>query len=271
MFFYELREGDDDIFADVLLVREEEMDADDFFELVQEIRRRVQDTFTQDTLIEAIAEELERDHAFIPISDDRLSASVNVSKLEDDNYLASIDSDDDDDPDAPDYRGIFVDLPREATRCRTEAGPARRSDVARRRYLLNRISMTSPSLDRVRLALGAQLAVLARLGHRLQRQQVLVGHDLGADEAVRQVRVDRAGGVDRVRAVGDRPGPDLVGPRGQERDQAEQPVAEPDDPVQARLLRPSSSMKTAASSGSSSPSSISILADSASTSAPACR
>ncbi len=113
MFFYELREGDDDIFADVLLVREEEMEADDFFELVQEIRRRVQDTFTQDTLIEAIAEELERDHAFIPISDDRLSASVNVSKLDDENYLASIDSDDDDDPDAPDYRGIFLDLPRE--------------------------------------------------------------------------------------------------------------------------------------------------------------
>ena len=113
MFFYELREGDENIFADVLLVREEEMDADSFFELVQEIRRRVQDTFTQDTLIEAVAEELERDHAFIAISDERLSASVNVSKLDDDNYLASIDSDDDDDPDAPDSRGIFVNLPRD--------------------------------------------------------------------------------------------------------------------------------------------------------------
>jgi hypothetical protein len=113
VFFYELREGDDTIFADVLLVREEEMDADEFFELVQEIRKRIQDSFTQDTLIEAVAEELERDYAFIPISDDRLSASVNVSKLDDDNYLASIDSDDDDDPDGPDYRGIFVDLPRD--------------------------------------------------------------------------------------------------------------------------------------------------------------
>jgi hypothetical protein len=113
VFFYELREGDDNIFADGLLVREEEMDADDFFELVQEIRLRIQDSFVQDTLIEAIAEELERDHAFIPISDDRLSASVNVSKVDDENYLASIDSDDDDDPDGPDYRGIFVDLPRD--------------------------------------------------------------------------------------------------------------------------------------------------------------
>ena len=110
MFFYELREGDDDIFADVLLVREEEMAADAFFELVQAIRHRLQDSFDQDTLIEAIAEELERDYEFIPISDDRLSASVNVSKQDDDNYLASLDSDDDDDPDSPDYRGLFVDF-----------------------------------------------------------------------------------------------------------------------------------------------------------------
>jgi hypothetical protein len=110
VFFYELREGDDDIFADLLLVREEEMDADEFFELVQSIRRSLQDNFDQDTLIEAIADELERDHGFIPITDDRLSASVNVSKVDDDNYLAEIDTDEDD---LPDYRGIFVDLPRE--------------------------------------------------------------------------------------------------------------------------------------------------------------
>ena len=116
MFFYELREGDGNIFADVLLVREEEMDADSFFELVQSIRRRIQDSFEQDTLIEAIAEELEHDYEFIPISDERLSASVNVSKQDDENYLASIDSDDDDDPDSPDYRGIFVDMPGDRAR-----------------------------------------------------------------------------------------------------------------------------------------------------------
>ena len=110
MYFYELREGDDDIFADLLLVREEEMDPDSFFELVQSIRQRIQDSFEQDTLIEAIAEELERDYEFIPISDDRLSASVNVSKVEDDNYLADLDTEDDD---GPDYRGIFVDMPRD--------------------------------------------------------------------------------------------------------------------------------------------------------------
>ncbi len=113
MFFYELREGDDDIFADLLLVREEEMDADEFFELVQSIRLQVQDSFEQDTLIEAIAEELEREHGFIPISDERLSASVNVSKIDDDNYLADLDDEKDD---MPDYRGIFVDLPRDTGR-----------------------------------------------------------------------------------------------------------------------------------------------------------
>ena len=115
MFFYELREGDNDIFADVLLLREEEMDADSFFELVQSIRLRVQDSFPQNTLIEAIAEELEREHEFIAISDERLSASVNVSKNDDDNYLAELDPDDEDE-DLPDYKGIFVDLLREDNR-----------------------------------------------------------------------------------------------------------------------------------------------------------
>jgi hypothetical protein len=113
VFFYELREGDNDIFADLLLAREEEMDPEDFFELVQSIRRRLQGTFEQDTLIEAIAEELERDHEFIAISDDRLSASVNVSIEEEDNYLASLDSGEDDEPD---YRGIFLDLPGDDAR-----------------------------------------------------------------------------------------------------------------------------------------------------------
>ena len=113
MFFYELREGDDDIFSDLLLVREEEMEPEEFFELVQSIRLQVQDTFEQDTLIEAIAEELEREHGFIPITDDRLSASVNVSKLDEDNYLADLDENEND---LPDYRGIFVDLPRDTGR-----------------------------------------------------------------------------------------------------------------------------------------------------------
>jgi hypothetical protein len=111
LFFYELREGDEDIFSDLLLAREEEMDPEDFFALVQSIRKRVQDSFEQGTLIEAIAEELERDYDFIAISDDRLSASVNVSLAEDDNFLADLDSEDE-----PDYQGIFLDFPTDGGR-----------------------------------------------------------------------------------------------------------------------------------------------------------
>ena len=79
MFFYELHEGDNEVFSDVLVVSESEWEADEFFELVQTIRRRIQDGYIHDTLSEAIAVELERDHGFIHISDDRLVASVNVS------------------------------------------------------------------------------------------------------------------------------------------------------------------------------------------------
>ena len=110
MFFYELREGDDDIFSDILLAREEDMEAEDFFELVQSIRQRIQDSYELPTLIEAIAEELEQDYQFIAISDERLSASVNVSKVEDENYLASLDTEDEDDANV-DYLGIFLDMP----------------------------------------------------------------------------------------------------------------------------------------------------------------
>ena len=79
MFFYELREGDNEVFAEVIVVSESEWEPDEFFELVQSIRRRIQDTFAHDTLSEAIAVELEREHGFIYVSDDSLVASVNVS------------------------------------------------------------------------------------------------------------------------------------------------------------------------------------------------
>lgn len=116
MYFYELHEGDNDVFADLLLARETEMSPDVFFQTVQEIRRRVQDTFEQDTLIEAIAEELERDHGFIFISDARLTAAVNVSTEEADNFLADLDDEvdevefDGDDEETDGYLTIVADL-----------------------------------------------------------------------------------------------------------------------------------------------------------------
>ena len=94
MYFYELHEGDDDLFADLLLAREDEMDPEEFFQTVQSIRERVLDSHRHDTLIEAIADELERDYGFIFISDDRLTAAVNVSRDPDENFLADLEGED---------------------------------------------------------------------------------------------------------------------------------------------------------------------------------
>jgi hypothetical protein len=110
VYYYELHEGDDEFFSDVLLAREEEIAPEDFFDLVQAIRRRVADGFEEDTLIEAIAVELERSHGFVFISDDRLVAAVNVSADEDENFLIAT-GEDELEPlgtDA-DYRGVFVE------------------------------------------------------------------------------------------------------------------------------------------------------------------
>lgn len=114
MQFYELHEGDADLFYDVMLYREEEMDADEFFTVVQSIRRQIQESYEAESLIEAIAEELERNYGFVFVSDDRLTAAVNVSKVEDDNFLADLDAEEGDDEievtgDA-DYRGVYADF-----------------------------------------------------------------------------------------------------------------------------------------------------------------
>jgi hypothetical protein len=106
MHFYELHEGDTDAFADILLAREDEMEPEEFFDLVQSIRRRILDTYEHETLVEAIADELERDHDFITISDDRLTAAVNVSKDEEENFLADLEAPESD----PDYVSILADL-----------------------------------------------------------------------------------------------------------------------------------------------------------------
>ena len=117
MYFYELHEGDEDIFSDVLLVRDDEMDPDEFFELVQTIRRRVQDTYEDDTLIEAIAVELEREHGFVFVSDEKLSAAVNVSMEESENFLADLDTGEElgEGERGSDFRTIVAEFDPEAT------------------------------------------------------------------------------------------------------------------------------------------------------------
>lgn len=118
MYFYQLQEGDEDIFSDVMLVRDEPIDPDELFDLVQSIRRRVQDSYEEDTLIEAIALELERQHGFTFISDDRIAAAINVSVAEEDNYLVEmddeIDDEEDDDRLRAEYRSVLVDMDDES-------------------------------------------------------------------------------------------------------------------------------------------------------------
>ena len=112
MHFYELHEGDNEVFADLLLAREEEMEAEEFFDVVQSIRRRVVDNFETQTLVEAIADELERDYGFIAVTDERLTAAVNVSREEEENFLADLDAPDD----SMDYASILADLQAEGIR-----------------------------------------------------------------------------------------------------------------------------------------------------------
>jgi hypothetical protein len=126
VYFYELHEGDNDVFADLLLGHEEEMEPEEFLQTVQTVRERVIGSYNHDTLIEAIAEELERDYGFVYISDERLTAAVNVSHDADETFLAGIDGgrlggsddedeDDEDDVDArPDYKAILVDFDPDA-------------------------------------------------------------------------------------------------------------------------------------------------------------
>jgi hypothetical protein len=106
LYFYELHEGDDDVFSDLLLVHDEQLEPDDFFELVQAVRLQVKDTYEDDTLIEAIARELEREHGFTFISDAKLSASVHVSPDETENRLISLD----DEARATDFRTILAEF-----------------------------------------------------------------------------------------------------------------------------------------------------------------
>jgi hypothetical protein len=121
VFFYELHEGDDEIYSDVLVVSESEWEPQEFFELVQRIRHDLRE-YSEDTLIEAIATILERDHGFVFVNDERLVAAVNVSTEEADNFLADLDAgygdddddeDDDDEDDAEpkgDYRTLLAEL-----------------------------------------------------------------------------------------------------------------------------------------------------------------
>ena len=103
LFFYELHEGATDLLTDALLVSERDYSPEAFGEMVQAARAAVVDTYEDDTLVEAIARELERTHDLTYIGDEKLSASMSVGLEEEDTFL--VDASDE-------FRSMIVELDR---------------------------------------------------------------------------------------------------------------------------------------------------------------
>jgi hypothetical protein len=103
LFFYELHEGPTDLMTDALLVSERDHSPERFAELVRTARRAVVDTFEDDTLVEAVARELERSHDFTYISDEKLRASMSVGVEEEDTFLVEP---------SEEFRSIVAELER---------------------------------------------------------------------------------------------------------------------------------------------------------------
>ncbi len=87
LHFYELHEGATDLLTDALLVSDRDHTPEQFAAMVTAARRAIIDTFEEDTLVEAIARELERSHGFTYIGDEKLRASMSVGMEDADTYL----------------------------------------------------------------------------------------------------------------------------------------------------------------------------------------
>jgi hypothetical protein len=103
LYFYELHEGATDLMTDALLVSEQRHSPEEFAGLVREARRRVLDTFEEDTLVEAVARELERSAGFTYIADEKLAASMAVGIEDEDTYLVE---------QSDEFRSMVVELER---------------------------------------------------------------------------------------------------------------------------------------------------------------
>ncbi|MDQ3881520.1 MAG: hypothetical protein M3295_10680 [Chloroflexota bacterium] len=103
MYFYELHEGSSDLTTDAILVSEQPYSADTFAALVRKAREAVLETFEEDTLVEAVARELERAHGFTYVSDERLRASMSVGVEDDETFLVE---------GTGEFRSLVVDLDR---------------------------------------------------------------------------------------------------------------------------------------------------------------
>ena len=103
LYFYELHEGATDLMTDALLVTDHERTPEEFATLVLAARRTVIETYEEDTLVEAVARELERSAGFTYIGDEKLRASMSVGVDEEDTYLVDQSSE---------FRSIVAELDR---------------------------------------------------------------------------------------------------------------------------------------------------------------
>ncbi|MEO7118037.1 MAG: hypothetical protein ABIZ34_03590 [Candidatus Limnocylindrales bacterium] len=116
IYFYELHEGDDEVFADLLLAHDSEFDEAEFLEIVLEARAAIVETFEEDTLVEALGVELQKRHGFLPITDAQLRVSVNVSVTEGDTQVVSVDAGRrprDEDRDDEGFRSLLIETESE--------------------------------------------------------------------------------------------------------------------------------------------------------------
>jgi hypothetical protein len=90
VYFYELSESDDDILANMFLGHDSEYDEQEFLDLVLEAREAVLKAFEEDSLIEAIATELEKRHGFVNV-DSNLRAAIRVSAEEGETVITAVD------------------------------------------------------------------------------------------------------------------------------------------------------------------------------------
>lgn len=103
LFFYELHEGATDLMTDAVLVSEADHTPAQFESMVQAARAAVLETYEEDTLVEAIARELERAHGFTYIGDEKLRASMSVGVEEQDTFLVD---------QSEEFRSIVVEMER---------------------------------------------------------------------------------------------------------------------------------------------------------------
>lgn len=90
MYYYELHENDTDLLSDLLMAHEELFEPEEFLDLVRAARNRLANSFEEDTLVEAVAADLAREHGFEVLTDDRLTASVRVGYDADETTLAPL-------------------------------------------------------------------------------------------------------------------------------------------------------------------------------------